>query len=80
MARNYVLDKCNSYYSTCIDSDVYHLKHLKKMMQLFVQNPDCAIVFSRQKEFQGELGVGDTRETGNVKTNCGDILQKTISD
>ena len=81
MARNYALDKCNGNYITFIDSDdVYHPERLKKMMQIFVQNPDCDIVFSRQKEFQGELGVGDTRGTGSVKINNGNILHKIISD
>ena len=81
MARNYALDKCNGNYITFIDSDdVYHPERLKKMMQIFVQNPDCDIVFSRHKEFRGELGVGDTRGTGSVKINNGNILQKIISD
>ena len=74
MARNYALDKCNGNYITFIDSDdVYHPERLKKMMQIFVQNPDCDIVFSRHKEFRGELGVDDTRETGSVKINNGNI-------
>lgn len=81
MARNYALDKCNGNYITFIDSDdVYHPERLKKMMQIFVQNPDCDIVFSRHKEFRGELGAGDTRGTGSVKINNGNILQKIISD
>ena len=81
MARNYALDKCNGNYITFIDSDdVYHPERLKKMMQIFVQNPDCDIVFSRHKEFRGELGLGDTRGTGSVKINNGNILQKIISD
>lgn len=81
MARNYALDKCNGNYSTFIDSDdVYHPERLKKMMQIFVQNPDCDIVFTRHKEFRGELGVDDTRGTGSVKINNGNILHKIISD
>ena len=81
MARNYALDKCNGNYITFIDSDdVYHPERLKKMVQIFVQNPDCDIVFTRHKEFRGELGVDDTRETGSVKINNGNILQKIISD
>ena len=81
MARNYALDKCNGNYITFIDSDdVYHPERLKKMMQIFVQNPDCDIVFSRHNQFRGELGEGDTRGTGSVKINNGNILQKIISD
>ena len=81
MARNYALDKCNGNYITFIDSDdVYHPERLKKMMQIFVQNPDCDIVFTRHKEFRGELGVDDTRGTGSVKINNGNILHKIISD
>ena len=68
MARNYALDKCNGNYITFIDSDdVYHPERLKKMMQIFVQNPDCDIVFSRHNQFRGELGKVIQGELGASK-------------
>ena len=81
MARNYALDKCNGNYITFIDSDdVYHPERLKKMMQLFVRNPDCDIVFSRHKEFTGQLNTEEVSSTGAIVISDDDILKKIISD
>lgn len=81
MARNFALNQINGEYVTFIDSDdVYHLKHLERQIQVFKQYSDCDIVFSRHKEFRGELNKNEAVTSGKVEIWNDNILQKVISD
>ena len=52
MARNLALEQMKGEYVTFIDSDdVYHANRLSRMIQVFAQNRECDIVFSRHTEF-----------------------------
>ena len=81
MARNFALDQICGEYVTFIDSDdIYHTDRLKRMLQVFEQNTNCDIVFSRHKEFTGELNIKGATGTQKVVVSDDNILKKVISD
>lgn len=81
IARNYALDKISGEYVTFIDSDdVYHVDRLKKMVQVFEKYGNCDVVFSRHKEFTGQLNTEEVSSTGAIVISDDDILKKIISD
>lgn len=81
MARNFALGQICGDYVTFIDSDdVYHLERLERMMQVFEQNPNCDIVFSRHKEFRGELNKYGAIGSEEVLISNDNILERVIID
>lgn len=81
MARNFALNKISGEYVTFIDSDdMYHADRLKQMMKVFEQHRNCEIVFSRYKEFRGELKASEIIGSGSVAVSDENILVKVISD
>lgn len=81
IARNFALKQISGEYVTFIDSDdVYHLERLRKMLQVFQKYKDCDIVFSKHKEFIGELNKDDTVGSEKIVVNNDDVLCKFISD
>lgn len=81
MARNFALKQTRGEYVTFIDSDdVYRINRLEKMLQMFEQHPNCDIVFSKHKEFKGELNKDDIIDSKKVEISDDNILEKVISD
>ena len=81
MARNFALNQMCGDFVTFIDSDdVYHVDRLKRMLQVFEQYRNCDIVFSRHKEFTGELNIKETEESERVTISNDNILKNIISD
>lgn len=81
MARNFALNQISGEYVTFIDSDdVYHSDRLTEIMQVFDKNPGCDVVFSRHKEFEGELKVIEEPGFRETKIYDENILKKVISD
>lgn len=81
MTRNFALSQTTGEYVTFIDSDdVYHLERLEKMLQVFKQHMNCDIVFSRYKEFTGELNKNVTIGSEKIVIHDDNILIKVISD
>lgn len=81
MARNFALNQIRGEYVTFIDSDdAYHTDRVKKMYQVFEQNTNCDIVFSRHKEFTGKLNTREVSGTEEIVISDDDILKKVISD
>lgn len=81
MARNFALEQVRGKYVTFIDSDdVYHRDRLKRMLQVFEQYTNCDIVFSRHKEFKGDLNINETVASGKIVINKDNILKIVISD
>lgn len=56
------------------------MDRLKKMVQVFEKNGNCDIVFSRHKEFTGQLKTGEVSSIGAILISDEDILKKIISD
>ena len=80
-ARNFALNQVCGEYVTFIDSDdVYHSDRLKRMLQMFELHTNCDIVFSRHKEFKGELNCNEAFGTGKVLISHDNVLKKVISD
>ena len=80
-ARNFALNQACGAYVTFIDSDdVYHNDRLNRMLQVFVQHTRCDIVFSRHKEFIGELNENDTVSSGKIEIDNENILKRVIAD
>ena len=81
MARNFALNQICGEYVTFIDSDdVYHTDRLKKMLQVFEKYMNCDVVFSRHKQFTGELDKNEAINTEEVVIIDSNILKKVISD
>lgn len=81
MARNFALGQICGEYVTFIDSDdVYHTERLERMLQVFEQYTNCDIVFSRHKEFTGELINNETIALEKIEISNDNILIKVISD
>lgn len=81
MARNFALNKICGEYVTFIDSDdVYHTDRLKRMLQVYEQNRNCEIVFSRHKEFRGKLNIYEANGSRKIVVSDENILEKVISD
>lgn len=81
MARNFALNQMSGAYVTFIDSDdVYHADRLKRMLQVFEQNPDCDIVFTRHIQFTGILKITGTSSPGKASIIDNNILRNVISD
>lgn len=81
MARNFALNQLCGEYVTFIDSDdIYHTDRLKRMLHVFEQHTNCDIVFSRHKEFTGELNIKEAIGTEKVVIRDDNILKKVISD
>ena len=81
MARNLALDQVCGEYVTFIDSDdVYHVDRLNRMLQVFEQNRECDIVFSRHTEFTGEWKRSEANCSREVKVFDDEILIQFISD
>lgn len=80
-ARNFALNQMSGEYVTFIDSDdVYHADRLNRMLQVFEQNPDCDVVFSRHIQFTGILKFNGTSCSGKVSVSDDKILINVISD
>ena len=80
-ARNFALDKIYGEYVTFIDSDdVYHVDRVKRILQVFEQHTSCDIVFSRHKEFVGELNRKEEIGSKEIVVSDDNILEKFISD
>ena len=81
MARNFALNQICGEYVTFIDSDdVYHLERLEKMLRVFEDYLNCDIVFSRHKEFIGELIKKETSGPIKILVSDDNILLKFVSD
>ena len=81
MARNFALNRICGEYVTFIDSDdVYHVDRLKKMLQVFEVHIDYDIVFSRHKEFKGDLNSKGEIGSETIEISDDNILKKVISD
>ena len=81
MARNFALNQICGDYVTFIDSDdVYHVERLERMTQVFERHADCDIVFSRHKEFTGELNKDEIIGSEKTMINNDNILKRVISD
>ena len=81
MARNLGLNQSCGDYVTFIDSDdVYHAERLERMVHVFKQYTDCDIVFSRHKEFTGELNREQIICLKNLVISDENILIKVLSD
>lgn len=81
MARNFALNRINGKYVTFIDGDdVYHTNRLEKMLRVFEQHPNCDIVFSKHKEFKGELNTDYIIDSKRVEMRDDNILEDIFSD
>ena len=81
MARNFALNQVHGEYVTFIDSDdVYHAERLRKMLRVFELHTNCDIVFSRHKEFKGELKCKEAFGTEKIIICDDNVLIKVISD
>ena len=81
MARNLALEQMKGEYVTFIDSDdVYHANRLSRMIQVFAQNRECDIVFSRHTEFTRKWKHSEVSSSGETKIYDDDILVHVISD
>ena len=79
--RNFALSKVRGEYVTFLDSDdIYHKDRLQRMIQIVDMYPECDIVFTRHKEFRGEIEVNEISCSGELTVIDDNILKKVISD
>ena len=80
-ARNIALSYVRGELVTFIDSDdVYHPNRLEKMVNVFEMYPTCDFVFSKYREFKGNLELVDENSNADVVLSDENILKRIISD